>query len=78
MTPSAYGNLSWGGRGGGAKAVIGARSAEELSQLGLTVAKAQRWQDFYLNAFIENPNNLARSGSRELMQNVIEALSRSR
>jgi hypothetical protein len=74
MTPNAYGNQVWGVGAQGAKDLIGARSAGELSQLGLTVGKAENWQEFYANVFINNPNNAAAAARVELMQNIIDTL----
>jgi hypothetical protein len=54
MTPNAFGNLVWGVGPEGARALIGARSAEELRALGvgLDVAKAQEFRRFYLNVYM--------------------------
>lgn len=73
-TLNAYGNKLWGVGPEDAKSLIGARSAEQLRELGLTVQGAQRWQDFYANVFVNNPRNTAAAARVELMDDALRTL----
>lgn len=74
MVLNTWGNRVWGVQAEGAKSLIGARSAEQLRELGLTVQAAQRWQDFYANHLVTNPQNAAAAARVELMDDIIRTL----
>jgi hypothetical protein len=50
MDRGIWGKMVWGRGPGGARALIGARTADQLRELGLTVETAARLRAFYVSA----------------------------
>jgi|GEM_PF-6554400 len=72
-----WGNVAWGGgrtpadKAAAARALIGARNAEQLRELGLTKEYAQQLEQIYMDALAKNPGNLTAEGRLALVRDWI-------
>ena len=75
MTRNAWGNKVWGQGPDAARALIGARSAQEWQDLGLTAENAARLRDFYQSAQTFGRGATTSSARADLMQHIYDLLS---